>query len=146
MDAKPSPVNLGPLYFVFWCIFKGWIAFNKIIFENKNAIMAGRWKLTFIFPYGGNSWTVELRQIKFDTVKDHGHTYIRFRTIWIIILFDEASKYGYGVKFWGYVVTNTEPLRVEFSNFVQFHTFVNYFMCYYYNSCNFFFAIGMITS
>jgi hypothetical protein len=31
-------------------------------------------------------------------------------SIWIIILFDKASKYGDGVKFWVYVGTNTETL------------------------------------
>jgi hypothetical protein len=44
--------------------------------------------------------------------------------IWIIILFDEAFKHGDGAKFWGYVETNAEPLRVEFCNFV--HTVVKY--------------------
>jgi hypothetical protein len=46
--------------------------------------------------------------------------------IWIIILFDTVFKYGDGVKFWGYVVINAEPLCVEFCNFVQCHIFVNY--------------------
>jgi len=46
--------------------------------------------------------------------------------IWMIILFDEAFKYGDGAKFWGYVGTNTEPLCVQFCNFVQCHIFVNY--------------------
>jgi hypothetical protein len=47
--------------------------------------------------------------------------------IWIIILFDTVFiKYGDGAKFWGYVGTNAEPLRIEFCNFVQCHIFVNY--------------------
>jgi hypothetical protein len=46
--------------------------------------------------------------------------------IWIIISFDAVFKYGDGVKFWGYVVTNAEQLCVEFCNFVQCHIFVNY--------------------
>jgi hypothetical protein len=48
--------------------------------------------------------------------------------IGIIVLFDEASKYRDGAKFLGYVVTNTEPLCVEFCNSVQS---VNYLACYY---------------
>jgi hypothetical protein len=32
------------------------------------------------------------------------------------MLFDEAFKYGDGAKFWGYVGTNAEQLRVEFCN------------------------------
>jgi hypothetical protein len=28
--------------------------------------------------------------------------------IWTIIFFNEDSKHGYGAKFWGYVVINTE--------------------------------------
>jgi hypothetical protein len=33
--------------------------------------------------------------------------------IWIIILFDEAFKYGEGAKFWSYIGTKAEPLCVE---------------------------------
>jgi hypothetical protein len=33
-------------------------------------------------------------------------------------LFLWSFKYGEGAKFWGYVVTNAEQLRVEFYNFV----------------------------
>jgi hypothetical protein len=36
--------------------------------------------------------------------------------IWIIILLDEVLKYCDGVRFWGYVGTNAEPLSVEFCN------------------------------
>jgi hypothetical protein len=39
--------------------------------------------------------------------------------IWIIILFQEAFKYGDGVKFLGYVGTNAEPLCVEFCNVIS---------------------------
>jgi hypothetical protein len=45
--------------------------------------------------------------------------------MWIIVLFDEAFKYGDGSKFWGYVGTNTEPHYVEFCSFVQYLMFVN---------------------
>jgi hypothetical protein len=39
--------------------------------------------------------------------------------IWPIALFHEVFKYGYGVKFWGYVVIAAEPLCIEFCSFVQ---------------------------
>jgi hypothetical protein len=45
--------------------------------------------------------------------------------IWII-LFDTVFKYDNGAKFLGYVGINTEPLCVEFCNFVQWNIFVNY--------------------
>jgi hypothetical protein len=51
---------------------------------------------------------------------------IHINFIWIIILFDAVFKYGDGSKFWGCIVINAEPLCVEFCNFVQYHTFVNY--------------------
>jgi hypothetical protein len=53
--------------------------------------------------------------------------------ILIIIMFDEASKYGDGAKFWGYVGTEAESVCVEFCNFAPCNTFVNYFIfikCY----------------
>jgi hypothetical protein len=59
------------------------------------------------------------------TVTYHGHTSF----IWIIILSDEALKHGDDAKCWGYVGTNTEPLCLEFRNFVQCHVFVNYLTC-----------------
>jgi hypothetical protein len=34
--------------------------------------------------------------------------------VWIIVLLDEALKYGGGVKFRGYVETQAEPFCVEF--------------------------------
>jgi hypothetical protein len=50
--------------------------------------------------------------------------------IWISICFEEAFEDGKDAKWWGYVVTNAEPLCVEFCNFVQYQTFVNYLTCY----------------
>jgi hypothetical protein len=50
---------------------------------------------------------------------------------WIIIFFDKAFKYGSGARCWGYVAINTEPLCVEFCNFVECHSFVNYIPHYY---------------
>jgi hypothetical protein len=44
----------------------------------------------------------------------------------IIILFDEAFKYGDGAKFICYIRTDTEPLCIEFCNVVQYHAFVYY--------------------
>jgi hypothetical protein len=46
-------------------------------------------------------------------------------------LFDKASKYGYGAKLLGYVEKNTEPLCLNFCNFVQCHILVNYLSCCY---------------
>lgn len=46
--------------------------------------------------------------------------------IWIIILFDEAFKYGDGATVWGYVETNDDPLCVEICNFVECRNFVIY--------------------
>jgi hypothetical protein len=45
--------------------------------------------------------------------------------IGIIVLCDDAFKYGDCVRFWGYIEMNTEPLCVDFCNFVQCHIFVN---------------------
>jgi hypothetical protein len=51
------------------------------------------------------------------------------RINWIIVLFDEASKYGESVKFWGSVGTNAKPPSVQFCNSVQYNSFVNYLVC-----------------
>jgi hypothetical protein len=51
--------------------------------------------------------------------------------VWIIIFFDKAFKYGIGVKFGGYVGTNSKPLCVEFCSFVKCRIFVNYEICHY---------------
>jgi hypothetical protein len=48
--------------------------------------------------------------------------------IWIVIYFVKLFKYGDGAKIWDYVVTNTEPLCIEFCNIVKYHIFVNYFI------------------
>jgi hypothetical protein len=64
--------------------------------------------------------------MKFGAVKVHGHA---SKLIWIIILFDEAFKFGIGAKSGGYVVTNAEPLCVEFCNFVHCYIFVNFWTC-----------------
>jgi hypothetical protein len=47
------------------------------------------------------------------------------------VYFDEAFEHGAGAKFWGYVGTIPESLYVEFCNFVEYHTFVNYLSCCY---------------
>jgi hypothetical protein len=47
----------------------------------------------------------------------------------MIILFDEAFEYGDSAKFWCYIATNSESFCVEFYNFVQWHSFVNYLTC-----------------
>jgi hypothetical protein len=44
--------------------------------------------------------------------------------MWNVILFDKAFKYGDGAEFWGYVRTTSEPLCVEFCNFVQCRIFL----------------------
>lgn len=61
--------------------------------------------------------------MKCGTVKDHGQSYkLRFNRYFLD---------GYGAKFWGFVGTNSEPLFVEFRNFVQCRrpTFVTYLTC-----------------
>jgi hypothetical protein len=47
--------------------------------------------------------------------------------IWLI-LFDEAFKYDDGAKSWGYVGTNTEPVHIEFCNFMWYHIFADYYI------------------
>jgi hypothetical protein len=49
----------------------------------------------------------------------------------IIILFDEAFKYGDYAKFWVHVWTNANPLCTEFCSFVRCQNFVNYFFIEY---------------
>jgi hypothetical protein len=49
----------------------------------------------------------------------------------IVVLFDEACKYDNCAKFWGYGGASTEPLCVNFCNFMQHHMFVNYLIYYY---------------
>jgi hypothetical protein len=77
------------------------------LWNNENMNMEGVWKLQFIFSFMHTTHKPLqfVRKMKFKTVKYHGHTY---KFIWIIILFDEASKYGDFEKFWGYVGTNAE--------------------------------------
>jgi hypothetical protein len=60
---------------------------------------------------------ITLRQMKFATVKDHGHTYKFYFNH--DILFEEAFKCGDSEKFWGYTGTNAESLCVEFCSIVQ---------------------------
>jgi hypothetical protein len=43
------------------------------------------------------SWTFARKQMKCGTVRDDGHTY-EFYFIRLIVLFDEAFKYGDGAK------------------------------------------------
>jgi hypothetical protein len=41
------------------------------------------------------------------------------------MLFNEAFEYGDGAKFRGGVGTNSDPLSVQFGNFVQCHILVS---------------------
>jgi hypothetical protein len=58
-------------------LYRGWTTFNKttfvriLKFEHYGQL---KFKL-HILLYGENSWTIALRQMKFCTLKDHGHTY-----------------------------------------------------------------------
>jgi hypothetical protein len=54
--------------------------------------------------------------MKFGALKDYGHTCTTYSFIWIIILFEEALKYGDGAKFWRNVGTSAEAVCVEFCN------------------------------
>jgi hypothetical protein len=71
---------MGPWYFVYWQIFKGWTAFNK----NRS------------------TYTDEVLYIgRMDTPTSF---------ILIITFFDGASEYGGGSKLWDYVGTSAELL------------------------------------
>jgi hypothetical protein len=50
---------------------------------------------------------LDLEQMKFSFVKEID---IPTSFIWIIILFDEAFKYGDGAKFRGHASANAEPI------------------------------------
>jgi hypothetical protein len=52
--------------------------------------------------------------------------YLRHYFISVNILFDEAFQYGVDAGFGGYVVTNPEPLCIEFCNLVQCVVFVKH--------------------
>jgi hypothetical protein len=43
VDAKLSPVNVGPWNFACWQIFKGWTTFNKIDFVKNQKYEHGGW-------------------------------------------------------------------------------------------------------
>jgi hypothetical protein len=49
----------------------------------------------------------------------------------IIIFFDEVFKYGDGAKVVGCGGTKAESFYIEFCNFMQCNTFVNYLNCCY---------------
>jgi hypothetical protein len=125
VHAKLAPVTMEVRNVVFWEILKGWTTFDKTIFvRNEKYKHEGQLKVKIhVLLYGDDSWNVIFRQMKFSAVKVMD---ITTSFIWIIALFDKAFNCADGVKFWGYVGTNAEPLCVEFSNFVQCHMAVNY--------------------
>jgi hypothetical protein len=65
-------------------------------------------KIHILF-YGGNSWTLPLRQMKSGAIKDHGKSVLT-SFILTVILFDEACKYDDAATFSGYVKINVEKL------------------------------------
>jgi hypothetical protein len=127
VEAKLATVNVRPWNFVCWQMFEGWTNITGTIFvKNQKCERGGRLKVKIhVLFYGDNSWNVALREIKFGTVKDHGHS-ISTSFILIFTLFDEVFKYGDDAKIWDYSGTNAEPLCPEFCNFVRCHIFVNY--------------------
>jgi hypothetical protein len=70
--------------------------------------------------YGDDSWSVALQQ-KFGTVEELTTSFI-----WIVILFDVASKHGDGANVLGYDGTKTVTLCAVFCNFVHCHILVSY--------------------
>jgi hypothetical protein len=69
-----------------------------------------------VLLYGDNLWTIALH--KWSSVQWKIMD-ISTSFIWIVIIFDEAFKYGVGAKFGSYVGTNADPVCVEFCNLVQ---------------------------
>jgi hypothetical protein len=137
MDAKLSPVNVGSWNCVCWQYFKGYATYNRNSFViNEKYEHGGGWKLKFTFYYKQTTHEqLHLDKWSFVQLKIMD---IPTSLIWTIIFFGEIFKYGGISKFWGYFGINAEPLCVEFCNFVQWHTFVNYLSCYYYICHNFF--------
>lgn len=72
-----------------------------------------------------NQWGIYTINISQKTVQANAPMSL----IWITVLFDVRFKCGDGPNVWGYVGTKGETLRVQFSNFVQWHVFVNYLTC-----------------
>jgi hypothetical protein len=93
---------------------------RPVLLKAKTANMVGGLKLQFAFLCGDNIWTVVLRQMKFDAVKDHERAYkfylnlFLWRSFWVWRWWE----------FCGYIGTNAQPLSVEFYNFVQYYTFL----------------------
>jgi hypothetical protein len=94
-------------------------------YENCRRLLV---KIHILF-WGDNSWTAAIRQTKFHTVKDHGHTY-KFH----------LKHYFLWQSFWKWrwyeilrlcCCKRWSALYVEFCNFAQFVTFVKYLSCYY---------------
>jgi hypothetical protein len=71
-----------------------------------------------------NSYTY-VRQMKSGTVKDQGHIY-KFYFIYVLFSFTEFLNMALARNLCGYVGTSAQSLCVEFYNFLQCHTFVNY--------------------
>jgi hypothetical protein len=109
VGAEFEPYKAGSWNCMCWYVFKGWTTFTKTIFCEKQEYERGGWlniKIHILF-YGDNLWTFAIIQMKFGTVKYHGHAYkFNFHLYFI----REALKYGDGVKYWYYVGTSTEPL------------------------------------
>jgi hypothetical protein len=76
--CKTCTRQCGTMRFCMILDFQRMNNFNKIIFvRNKKYEHGGRLKVKIhILFYRGNSWIVALRQMKFGTVKDHGHAEI----------------------------------------------------------------------
>jgi hypothetical protein len=102
-----APVIRKRLNFACWWIFKDEeLLIRQFLWETKNANVKGSWKLkVHILFHGDNSWTAALTEIKFDTVKDHGHTCMFY---WNNYFVWWSFKCGDREKFLGYVVTNSE--------------------------------------
>jgi hypothetical protein len=62
--------------------------------ENQKYECGGRLKNKNKICYGGNSSSLNLRQMKFGTIRDHGHTYKLY-----LYHFCKGFKYGDGTTF-----------------------------------------------
>jgi hypothetical protein len=81
-------------------------------------------KIHILF-YGENSLTVALRQIKFGIVKDYGHASKLFSALFSLMNVVNMAMVQSSEVMLAQMLNHC----VQFYNFVQCHTFVNYLMC-----------------
>jgi len=118
MDEKLTPLSVGP-----WLLYSDrsfmneQLLISQFLWEIKSVNVEGGWKLKFIFCFMETAHT-PLYLDKWSLIQ-YKILDVPTSFMWIITLVPKAFKQGNFVKFWGYVGTNTETLRVDFCNFVQ---------------------------